>query len=147
MAFSLLSVLGRWHAVGEGDGERVQGWFPPYGPLGLTGTFRVQGPGDQVQALHCGLLGREVSAGPDRSAVPGVKALDGVGRANDPPNFDVVVQERDELAPRVAPQPGDRGVLLAPLVVQGVQGRRGGVGAGRGVDRAQVLGQLVPVLA
>ena len=76
MASSLLSVLGLWHAVGEGDGERVQGWFPPYGPPCLTGTFRVQGPGDQVQALHRGLLGRKVSAGLDRPEVPGVQALD-----------------------------------------------------------------------
>src|SRR5450759_4650303 len=90
MACSLLSVLGRWHAVGEGDGERVQGWFPPYGPPCLTGTFRVERPGDQVQALHRGLLGREVSAGLDRPAVSGVQALDGVRGANDQLPLDVV---------------------------------------------------------
>src|SRR5450631_1951876 len=91
---------GLWHAVGEGDSERVQGWFPPYGPPCLTGTFRAQGPGDQVQALHRGLLGGEVSAGLDRPAVSGVQALDGVRRADDLADLDVF-QERDELAPGV----------------------------------------------
>ena len=37
----LLLVLGRWHAVGEGDGEGVQGGLPPHGPSCLTGALGV----------------------------------------------------------------------------------------------------------
>ena len=56
----LLEVLCCWHAVGEGDGERVQRGLPPHGPSCLAGALGVQSAGDQVQALQRGLLGGEV---------------------------------------------------------------------------------------
>ena len=37
--------------IGEGDGESVECRLPPYGPPGLAGAGRVEGPGDQVEAL------------------------------------------------------------------------------------------------
>jgi hypothetical protein len=49
-----------------------------------------------------GLFGREVSAGPYRSSIVGVEALDGVRAADGPPKFDVVVEERHELVPGIA---------------------------------------------
>ena len=73
------AVLCRWHAVGEGDGERVQRGLPPHGPSCLTLAGGVQRSGDQVQAFQRGLLVREVPAGPDRPAVAGVEGLDRVG--------------------------------------------------------------------
>jgi hypothetical protein len=59
LAFIELEVLGGRHAVGEGDGERVEGWLPPHRPACLAGAFGVQSPGDQIQRLDGGLLGRE----------------------------------------------------------------------------------------
>jgi hypothetical protein len=37
--------------VAEGDSESVQGGLPSHRPPGTAGPGRVQGPGDQVQAL------------------------------------------------------------------------------------------------
>ena len=70
-------------AVGECGGERVQRWFPPHGPSCLAFPGRVQGPGDQVEALDRGLLGREVPAGLDRAPVAGVQGLDRVSGTDD----------------------------------------------------------------
>ena len=56
-----------------------------------------------------------MASGPDGAPVAGVEGFDGVGAADDPPDFDVVVQERHELAPGVLPQSGDRRVLPAPF--------------------------------
>jgi hypothetical protein len=39
---SSLVGLRRWHAVGEGDGERVQGGLPACGPSSLSGALGVQ---------------------------------------------------------------------------------------------------------
>ncbi len=55
----------------------------------------------------------------------------------------VVVQEGDELAPGVSPQPDHRGVLLSPRLVQGVQRGQGRLLAAGGVDRAQVARERV----
>ena len=38
---SFLEVLRGRHAVGEGDGESVQGGLPPHGPSCLPGAFGV----------------------------------------------------------------------------------------------------------
>lgn len=76
LAFILLEVLGGRHAVGEGDGERVQGGLPPHGPSCLPGALGVHAAGDQVQRLERGLLGREVPAGTDGAAVASVERLD-----------------------------------------------------------------------
>ena len=48
---SWLVGLGGREPVAEGDGECVQGGFPSHRPPGTAGPGRVQGPGDQVQAL------------------------------------------------------------------------------------------------
>src|SRR6478752_513032 len=58
-----------------------------------------------------------------------------------------VGKERGELLPRRPPQPRDRGIGLAPLLLELLERGPGGLHAGRGVDRPQVLGELVPVLA
>ena len=47
---------------------------PAHGPSCLAGPGGVQASGDEVEAFHCGLLGREVPAGPDRPPVTGVQA-------------------------------------------------------------------------
>src|SRR4051794_23852738 len=65
-------VLGCRHGVGEGDRERVERWLPAHGPSCLPGALGLQRSGDQVAALQGGLLGGEVLAHGDRSAVPGV---------------------------------------------------------------------------
>jgi hypothetical protein len=48
---SWLVGLGGREPVAEGNGECVQGGLPPHRPPGTAGPGRVQGPGDQVQAL------------------------------------------------------------------------------------------------
>lgn len=66
-------------------------------PASPATTGRVQRAGHQVQALRRGLLGGEVTAGAhvnDRPRRAGDS--DRVG-AEDTPDLDVVVQERDEL--------------------------------------------------
>jgi len=49
-AVPLVGLSGR-EPVAEGDGEGVQCWLPSHGPPGLPGAGRVQGPGDEVEAL------------------------------------------------------------------------------------------------
>ncbi len=71
-----LQVLCCWHAVGEGDGEGVQGRLPPSDPSCLPEALGVQGPHDQVERLAGGLLGREVALGVHGAPEPGVQALD-----------------------------------------------------------------------
>src|SRR4051812_26381236 len=57
-----------------------------------------------------------------------------------------VVEERHELRPGGAPQLADRRIRLAPLLLELLEpGQRLGLGGG-GVDRAEVMGDLVPVL-
>ena len=79
-------------------------------------AFGIERAGHQVERFQCGLLVREVPTGPDRPPVACVETLNCVGRAQYSPDFDVVVQKRDELLPRVVPQPFDRRVGLAPLL-------------------------------
>ena len=50
-------VFGGWHAVGEGDGERVECGLPSGDPACLAGAFGIEGPDDQVAGLEGGLLG------------------------------------------------------------------------------------------
>src|SRR5262245_2185574 len=83
----------------------------------------------------------------DRAAIAGVDRLHRVGRADDPADLHVVVQERHELAPRVLPQADDRRILGAPRggeLHEPFLGR--GLGRG-GVNRPDVFGDLIPVLA
>jgi hypothetical protein len=49
-AVGLVGLSGR-EAVAEGDGESVERGLPPHRPPGLAGPGRVEGPGDQVEAL------------------------------------------------------------------------------------------------
>ena len=64
--------FGGWHAVGEGDGEGVEGGFPSCNPSCLAGAFRVKASHCQVEDFHGGLLVGEVASGPDRAAEPSV---------------------------------------------------------------------------
>jgi hypothetical protein len=98
--------------ISEGDGESIERRLPPYGPPGLSGAGGVEGPGDQVEARQRRQLGGEMASGLDRPPVAGVQRLDRVRAADDRPDLDVVVQERDELLPRVLLQPDDRPVTL-----------------------------------
>ena len=86
--------------VASGGREGVQGGLSPDHPLCPTSTGRVQGTGHQVQTLHRRLLCREVLTSVHRAAVAGVERLDRVGRADDPPDLDVELQEWRELRPR-----------------------------------------------
>ena len=52
-----------------------------------------------------------------------------------------------KLLPRGPPQPDDRRIAGAPLVGELLKAQGGHLGVDRGVDRAQVTGQFVPVLA
>src|SRR4029453_6570290 len=112
----LIGLRGR-EAVREGDRERVQCWLPSGGPSCPAAPGRVQRSGDQVEALECGLLGREGAAGLDRSAVAGVERLDRVRAAQHPADLQVVVQERDELVPGMVPKLDDRRVTATPGLV------------------------------
>lgn len=111
-AFSLVS--GSLEPSGEGDRERVQRGLPPHHPACPPAAGRVKRPRHQIQALQRGLLVREVPARPDGPAVAGVDRLDRVGRADHPPDLDVVFEERHELRPRVPPQLHDRRISSAP---------------------------------
>src|SRR5690348_5636165 len=46
-----LAGFGGGESVAEGDGEGVDGWLPSHRPSGSADPGRVQGPGDQVEAL------------------------------------------------------------------------------------------------
>lgn len=119
-----------WHrlvdASFESDREGVQGRLPPRRPSCPTLTGRVQRPGREIEALEGGLLGREVPTGPDRTPVAGIDRLDRVRRADHASDLDVVVEERDELAPRVVPQPADLPVTAtkACIVMQAYLNQR-----------------------
>lgn len=103
-------------------------------------------PGRRVEAFQGRLLCGELAPGPDRAPVAGVEGIDGVVAADDPPNFDVVVQECYELAPDILPQPDDRRVLPTPFGGELHEAflRRGLRRCS--VDRAEVPGHFVPVL-
>src|SRR3954447_16029180 len=73
-----LVELGGRPAVTERDGEGVDYGLPAHRPSGAAGPGRVQAAGDKVQALHRGLLGREVTACLDCAAVAGVQRFDGI---------------------------------------------------------------------
>jgi len=72
---------------------------------------------------------------------------DFIRAADDLPDLDVVVEKRDELLPRAAPQADDGRVLAAPLAGEVIEPGRGHVSVHRGIDRAQVAGHLIPVTA
>src|SRR4029453_10409554 len=70
-------------AAVEGDVEGVEGGLPLVAPPPAAPAGRVQAHHRQVQALERGLLGREMPAGADRAAEPGVERLGGVGGGDD----------------------------------------------------------------
>ena len=97
--------------------------------------------------LEGGLLGREVAAGLDRPAEPGIQRLDRVGGADQRADLLIKGQERDELGPGALPQLDNGRVLRLPGTAElGERVQRGGLRRG-GVNRPQRLGDGVPVAA
>ncbi len=142
--FSLQVLRGR-HPVGEGYGESIQGWLPPADPSCLSGALGVRGPGDQVERLEGSLLGGKgplaVTARRRRGSASRLRFVEQSNLAD----LHVVVQKRRELLPRTAPQPWDRRVGLAPLLLYRLEGLLGRCHGGCGVDRLEVFGQFRPV--
>src|SRR6476620_9884775 len=66
---------------------------------------------------HFSLLGREMPASPHCPSVAGVEALDGLVAAEDPPHFDLIIEERHDLGPGVVPESDDRPILLSPFLL------------------------------
>jgi hypothetical protein len=99
------------------------------------------------QVLEGGLLGREVAAGLDRPAEPGIERLDRVRCADQRADLLIEPQEGHELGPGAFPELDDGRVLRLPLpgeLSERVQ--RGGLRR-RGVNRPQPLGDGLPVAA
>src|SRR3984893_10304079 len=77
---------------------------------------------------------------------PGTPDNNRVGRTDHLPYLGVVIKERDELLPGVAPQPNCGRVALPPFGIEGLECLLGRRGVDRGVDRADSLGDGVAVL-
>ena len=130
--------LGGRPAVTERDGEGVDHGLPAHRPPGAACPGRVQAAGHKIQALQCGLLAGEVAAGPDRAPVAGVQGFDRIRGADHLPDFGVVVEERNEFVPCVAPQPDHRAIFITPFLLQFVQRRGRRVRVGCGIDGPDV---------
>ena len=89
----------------------------------------------------------EVAPRPDRAAETRVEALDRVGRADDPADPHVVVEERHEPLPRAYPQAADGGVFAGPPAERLVARRLGGPLADGGVDRCRIASDGACVLS
>jgi len=100
---------------GERYGERVERGLPPHGPACSSAARWIKGSGDQIQAFQGSILVRKVTSGPHGPAVAGVDRFDRVRRADNPPDLDVVFQERHELRPGALPKPHDCRIPLSPL--------------------------------
>src|ERR1700755_3652897 len=87
-----------------------------------------------------------MAADPHGAPVSGVHRFDRVGRTDHLSYLGVVVKERDELLPGVAPQPNCSRIALAPFGVEGLECLFGSCGVDRGVDRADGLGDRIAVL-
>jgi hypothetical protein len=72
----------------------------------------IEGPGDRMQALEQPARSGMASS-LHCTPVLGGERLDRVGPTDNAADFYVIVQEGDELLPRVLPQPDDRRILLA----------------------------------
>src|SRR4051794_6316920 len=88
-----------------------------------------------------------MTTGPYRPPVAGVQRLDGICRADHLPDLYVVVEERNELGPRVTPQPDHRAILRAPFLLQFVESGERGVGIGCGVDPRAAVTPIMAALA
>lgn len=89
-------------------------------------------PDGQVDQLFCGVLRGERAPRLDRFPDHPVQALDRVRGVDHPADFRAEGKERDHLLPGTAPGLGDRGILLAPGLIEGLQrvpGRLGGLSA------------------
>ncbi len=84
-------------------------------------------------------LGRSPPAG------SGIERLNRVGRADDPPDLDVELQERRELGPSAASEPKNGRLAVSPGLVELHQPFDCGSLGRRGLDGLEVLGELVPV--
>jgi len=93
------------------------------------------------------LLGGEVPLGGHGPPVAGVERLDRVGTEQDSAYLDVLGEERCERLPRRPPEFGYGRAGLAPLLFELLERCPGSLDGGRRVDRPQVPGEQVPVLA
>ena len=117
-----------------------------HGPAFASGAGRVQAHDGQVDALEGGLVGGEVSPGPDGLADPRVDALDRVGGADDLADLHVEPEEGHELRPGRLPEPDDRRILPAPGAGELHEPLQRGLLGRRGVDGPERLRDLLPVL-
>jgi hypothetical protein len=92
------------------------------------------------------LLGREVSSGFDRLADLAVQCLDRVGGVDDAAYVGREGEEGDHVLPGLAPGGADHRVALAPVGLERFERFAGRVGVDGGVDRAQVVCDLLAVL-
>jgi hypothetical protein len=131
----------------EGDVECLERGLPAHGPAFAALAGGVQAHDGHVDALQRGGLVGEVPAGADGLADARVDAFDRVGRADDPTDLDVDLEERHELGPGVLPKPDDRRVPVAPFLLELQEPVLGGLRGRRGGDGRERAGDLVPVLA
>lgn len=103
-------------------------------------------PDRQIDQLLGGILGGERAPRLDRFPDHPVQALNRVRGIDHPADFRAEGEERNHLLPGPAPGLGDRGILPAPDLIEGLQrvpGRLGGLGA---VDLAQLGRDRLAVL-
>ena len=120
--------------------------FQRHAPAALSGALGVQRSRGQVGRFQRGLLVREVTAGANGTAETSIQAFDRVRSAQDLADLDVVVQERHELGPGIAPEPNHHRVGLAPLLSELFERSLGSLRSRGFGDRFQVRGDLGSVL-
>ena len=77
----------------ESDSESVESGFPAHNPSGSAFAGWVKRPDSEVDAFErAGLIGREMTTGPDRVTDPGVETFDSDRWARDPTDFRVELQ-------------------------------------------------------
>ena len=99
-------------------------------------------PDRQVDQLLGRVFRREGAPGLDRFSDDPIEAFDRIRGVDHAPDLGAEGEERDDLLPGPAPGLGDRGVLPAPVRVEGLQrvpGRFGGLGD---IDLAQLGGTV-----
>ena len=116
------------------------------GPAFLSFAGGVQAHDGEVDALECGGLGGEMTAGVDRPPDPSINRLNRVGGANDRADLGIELEKRHELRPRVRPQPDDRGILALPFLTELSEGIQRSSFRRRSVDWLEIFRDRRPVL-